>query len=131
MSLPYAKKSRIILCGDYIADSDAIKHPLFVNPRKIKVDKVHFGHSAAIAAQDSPYNTIKVMVGATIIAQVATGPAATGQTFVAGDYVPITPEVGDEVIAAGSNIELNFTKTGIGLLGVGLVVQIDYYEYDS
>jgi len=131
MSLPYAIKSKVIKIGDYAADSNAIKHPLFANPRKIKVNMVHFGHSVAVTAVDTNYNTIAVVVGATVIAQVLTGPAATGQDFVAGDYVPITPEVGDEVIAAGANIELSFTKTGNGLLGKGLVVQIDYYEYDT
>lgn len=130
MSLHGAIRSKIIKVGDYAADSDAIKHPLWVNKRKIKVNKVHFGHSVAVTAQDTNYNEIKVMVSTTKIASVLTGPAATGQDFVAGDYVAITPESGAEEIAAGSNIELNFEKTGSGLLGKGLVVQIDYYEYD-
>jgi len=131
MSLHSAIKSKVILCGDYVANSDAIKHPLFTNPRRIKVNEVHFGHSVAITAQDTDYNTLKVMVGATVIAQVVTGPASGGQDFVAGDFVAVTPEAGAEEIAADSNIELNFTKTGNGLLGKGLIVQIDYYEYDS
>ena len=131
MSLHGALKSKIILCSDYAADSDAIKHPLWRNPRKIKVSKVYMGHSVAVTAADTNYNEIKVMVGSTKIAKVLTGPAATGQSFTAGDFVAITPESGAEEIAAGSNIELNFAKTGTGLLGKGLVVQIDYYEYDS
>lgn len=129
MSLTSEIKSKVIKIGDYIANSDAIKHPLFRNPRLIKVAAVYFGHSVAVTAQDTDYNEIKVMVGATKIASVLTGPASGGQDFVAGDFVAITPESGAEEIAAGSNIELNFTKTGNGLLGKGLVVQIDYYEY--
>jgi len=129
MSLTSEIKSKIIKIGDYIANSDAIKHPLWVNKRVIKVDDVYFGHSEDITAQNTDYNEIKVMVGTTKIASVLTGPAATGQDFVAGDYVAITPESGAEEIAAASNIELNFAKTGNGLLGKGLVIQINFFEY--
>lgn len=129
--MQYVAKSKIIKVGDYVANSDAIKHPLFRNPRLIKVTAVYFGHSEAIIAQDTDYNEIKVMVGTTKIASALTGPAATGQSYTAGDYVAATLVAAAAEIAAGSNIELNFAKTGNGLAGKGLVVQIDYQEYDS
>lgn len=64
--------------GDFIADSDTIVTPIKKLTKAITITAVKIGADTAITAADTNYNTIALKNGASTIASVATGPAATG-----------------------------------------------------
>ncbi len=133
MARPYITKSKILNVGDIAADSDAIKIPVWRLPYKIKITAVYFGVDTAITAQDTDYNLCRLTDVTNDIASIVTGPAATGDSLVAG--TPLAASVG--VVAAyaeqdaGAVLQLEFTKTGAGLAMSGFWVQIDYEDYGS
>lgn len=112
------------------ADSDAVKWPLFVTKRRIRVKAAFFGATAALTAQDTNYNKIAVMNGTTELKSITTGPASSGESLAAGDLERKDLTTPLEVAADGI-IEVNFTKTGSGQAVTGLVVGIAYEDYDT
>ena len=119
------------MVGDYAADSDAIKTALTKLDHAIKITGIKVAHDTAITAQDTDYNTVAITDGTNTIASFATGPAATGQSFVAGTFVALTLVAAYVEQAAAQTLKVEYTKTGNGLAGSGLVVQIEYVDYNA
>jgi len=130
MPRPSHERYSFINVGDIAADADAVKHPFFYTKNKIQIKKIFMGSKAAVAAADTNYQNIKVMNGAVEIKKVSTGPAASGQSFVAGDFVEFTPVVGTEEIPANTNLEINYSKTGTGMAVTGLTIGIQWIDIE-
>ena len=124
-------KIKLLAIGDYVANSDAIKTPVWVLDHKIKITAVKAAHDTAITAQDTDYNTVALTDGTNTIASFATGPAATGQSFTAGVFVALSVVAAYAEQAAAQNLRVEYTKTGNGLAGSGLVIQIEYIDYNA
>lgn len=131
MSIPYITDSIRVNVGNIVADSDLIEHALYYSPRKIKVVGVRMAVSVAITAADTNYQVAKVMNGAVVVGQIATGPAAGGISFVKGVFQAAAAIPAAAEQAAGSTLKLAFAKVGTGMAMTGLIVQIDFYEYDA
>ncbi len=127
----YFLKTKTFHIGDIAADSDALLTPLWKVPNAIKVASVKFAADTDAAAVDTNYNTLAVKNGSNAIASLANGPAASGTGFSKGVFAAVTPTVAYEEVAADATLTLAVTKTGSGAALSGLVIQIDYYDYNA
>lgn len=132
MSLPYVEKQKNICLGVVAQDSDAIKWPLWIIKRKIKITKVRLGADTACAKADTNYNLFRLTDVTNDIASIANGPdSAVGQTFAAGELHDMTlvPAYAEPV--AGTQLQFEVTKTGTGLALTRSYLEITYLEYDA
>jgi len=131
MALSSEVKVKTIRIGDIAQDSDAIKYPLWKLKRRIKISAVLLGANVACAAADTNYNTFALTDVTNTIASVANGPVSGGTSFVAGSMHAMTVVAAHQEKAAGTQLQLEVTKTGNGLALTGAQIQIEYQEYDA
>lgn len=132
MSLPYVEKQRTICLGVIAQDSDAIKWPLWINKRKIKITKVRLGADTACAKADTNYNTFRLTDVTDDIATIANGPdSAAGQTFAVGELHDMALVTAKAVVPAATQLQFEVTKTGSGLALTRSYLEITYLEYDT
>ncbi len=127
----YIKKTKTIHLGAIAIDSDALLYALWKLETAIKITAIRLGVNTACAAADTNYNTFEVKNGATTVASVANGPAATGSSFTAGAFTDMTLVAAAAEVAAGATLTLDITKTGNGLALAGAILQIEYYDYGA
>ena len=130
MATEYKVKTAHLFCRDTVADSSALLFPLMVVPAKIKITAFRVGASAAITAADTNYNTINLKNGSNIVSGIATGPVAGGISIAAGAFASGTLVAAYTEFAAADVMTLAIAKTGTGMAYTGLVIQIDYLEYN-
>jgi hypothetical protein len=134
MSKEYELKTKAFPVGDIVASSDAIVYALWTVPHAIKISAARLGVKTLVTKQDTDYNTVQIMNGAVSVAAIANGPnTSAGTTIAAGAFgtmVVATAASANEV-AAASVLTLKTTKSGAGLIMYGVVIEIDYYDYDS
>lgn len=132
MSLPYVEKQKTICLGVIAIDSDAIKWPLWITKRKIKITKVRLGADTACGKADTNYNTFALTDVTNTIASIANGPdSAAGQDFAAGELHDMTLVDAYAVVPAATQLQFEVTKTGNGLALTRSYLEITYLEYDS
>lgn len=132
MSLPYVEKQKNFCLGVIAIDSDAIKWPLWINKRKIKITKVRLGADAACSKADTNYNTFALTDVTNTIASIANGPdSAAGQTFAVGELHDMTLVAAYAEVPAATQLQFEVTKTGNGLALTRSYLEITYFEYDS
>lgn len=131
MALSDETRVKTIRLGDIAQDSDAIKYPLWKLKRRIKITAVLLGANVACSAADTNYNTFQLTDVTNVIASIANGPAATGQSFVAGSMHAMTVVAAHAEKPADTQLQFEVVKTGNGLALTGAQIQIEYKEYDS
>ena len=127
----YFLKTKTFHVGDIAADSDALLTPLWKAPNAIKIASVKFAADTDAAAADTNYNTLAVKNGSNAIASLANGPASGGTGLSKGVFAAVTPTAGYAEVAADATLTLAVTKTGTGAAISGLVIQVDYYDYNA
>jgi len=131
MSLSGELRTKVFRLGDILIDSDAIKYPLWLLARAIKIHACYLGSDTACAKADTNYNKFALTDITNDIATIANGPdSAAGTTFAAGVPQAMTVVAAQAIRAAADQLQFEVTKTGNGLALHGAYIQIDYYEYD-
>jgi len=131
MSLSSETKTKVFRLGAVAIDSDAIKYPLWLLQRAIKITSVYLGVDTACAAADTNYNTFKLTDITNDIATIANGPVSGGTTFAAGVPQAMTLVAAQAIRAAADQLQFEVVKTGNGLALAGAYIQINYKEYDA
>jgi hypothetical protein len=131
MSLPYATAIEQFPLGDFAIDQTAWVYTLVKFPRKVKITSVRMSAAKACAAADTNYSVFTLQNGANVIATFNNGPVATGMTWAQGAFQSVTPVAAYAVPAAGDTLKLVIAKTGNGLAIAGVVIQLEYMEYDT
>ena len=134
MGKEYTLKTKEFPVGDIVADSDLIVYALWKVPHAIKIAAARLGVKTTVTKQNTDYNTFEIMNGAVSVAAIANGPnTAAGTTIAAGAFgtMVVATAAGANEIAAAATLTLKTTKTGAGLITYGVVIQVDYYDYDN
>jgi hypothetical protein len=130
---PYEIKHSVTFVGTIAADSDAFRHTLLKTDRKIRIVNVYFSSSVAITAADTNYQTLQIKSGSVVICSIATGPAATGQSFAVATWYAgtLVTAAAANIVAAAGTVYLQPVKTGTGMAMTSVMVQVDYYDIDA
>ena len=128
----YKKQTKTLPVGAIAADSDATLWALWTIPNAIKIAAVRLGVNATNTKADTNYNTVELKNGDTTVASIANGPnSAAGTTIAAGAFGTMALVAAAAECAAGDVLTLDVTKTGNGLAYAGVVIEIDYYDYNA
>lgn len=130
----YFKQTKTIPVGTIAIDSDSTVWALWTIPNAIKIAAIRIGVNATNTKADTNYNTLKVMNGAVQVASIANGPnSSAGTTIAAGAFGTMTlvTAAGANECAAADVLTLTCTKTGNGLAYAGVIIEIDYYDYNA
>jgi len=129
----YVLKTKHLFLGAIAIDSDALLYALWKVEHAIKISAIRLGVDATCTKADTNYNTLTVRNGSVDVAAVANGPVTGGTTFTLGTFgdMVVATAAGANILAAGDTLSLKVTKTGNGLAMAGVVMQIEYYDYDS
>lgn len=131
MARDYFTKTKQFHIGDVAIDSDAIKYALWKLPNAIKITAVRVASTVACAAADTNYNTFALTDITDTIGSDANGPVSGGTTWAAGVFQDMTLVAAQVVRAADDTLQFEVTKTGSGLALDGVLIQIDYVDYNN
>ena len=126
----YLNPGALVVClGDFAADSNAVYASLLKTTRALKLTNLRVTVNTTVTKQNTDFNTVALYNGSTKIMDLfSTGPdSSAGTTITAGAWTDIDVAAANEEIAAASDLNIRFVKTGNGLAMKGLTFQLEGY----